>query len=338
MKLSIADKYKIKRAISKYLAQIYTIRIKRLNSIKYLNFVPEYITMALYGNKCVVELVTNETVKCKVVRGRSYRKIHHRFVMKKVNDKWRVDKYQHNLEQNRSYEPRSRRYKITRTVATDTTTSDSDQENSATKVAATDIDTTITPDVMEKLKQVVASEEAVAPAEAVKAQVETGATTGAKLDRDKMLRYMEQNWDKYPKPWGNFEKMGGDCTNFVSQVLHAGGIPMVKQGTYPWYYYNLNDRAPAWTGVVPFYSFIMNNPPRGYKFELVDSFEKLEPGDIIQFAFDGRSEFTHVAVVYNPKGYMGLAPTIAAHSISRFNEPIFAIAFTNFRLIHISTY
>ena len=47
---------------------------------------------------------------------------------------------------------------------------------------------------------------------------------------------------------------GGDCTNFVSQMLRAGGMRMTAQTNSPtnadWYYYgpNLPYRTSSWTG------------------------------------------------------------------------------------------
>lgn len=33
---------------------------------------------------------------------------------------------------------------------------------------------------------------------------------------------------------------GGDCTNFISQCLLAGGTPMKFNGEYPWWYNHRN--------------------------------------------------------------------------------------------------
>ena len=57
----------------------------------------------------------------------------------------------------------------------------------------------------------------------------------------------------------NFENIGGDCTNFVSQCLYAGGAVMNYTRDTGWYYNSLYDRAAAWTSVEYFYKFIVNN-------------------------------------------------------------------------------
>ena len=56
-----------------------------------------------------------------------------------------------------------------------------------------------------------------------------------------------------------FDEIGGDCTNFVSQCVFAGCGVMNDTPDYGWYYYNVNDRAPAWTGVGYFYRFLTEN-------------------------------------------------------------------------------
>ena len=51
----------------------------------------------------------------------------------------------------------------------------------------------------------------------------------------------------------DFENLGGDCTNFVSQCLYAGSGIMNFTPEFGWYYIDVNERSPSWTGVP--YSF-----------------------------------------------------------------------------------
>ncbi len=74
----------------------------------------------------------------------------------------------------------------------------------------------------------------------------------------------------YAKKWAlsrnpfyyNFDNLGGDCTNFVSQCVYAGSLVM-NYSQNGWYYATLNNRAPAWSGVEFFYDFLLNNYGRG---------------------------------------------------------------------------
>ena len=100
-------------------------------------------------------------------------------------------------------------------------------------------------------------------------------------DREKAVAYAHK-WAYGRNPaYGDFSEMGGDCTNFVSQCLHAGGAPMNYTPTFGWFYASLNNRAPAWTGVQPFYRFITTNTkagPYGWPAEL----SQLQIGDVMQ--------------------------------------------------------
>lgn len=44
-------------------------------------------------------------------------------------------------------------------------------------------------------------------------------------DRSKAKAYIDAYWKNYNPEYPSFHQGGGDCTNFVSQVLYAGGMP-----------------------------------------------------------------------------------------------------------------
>jgi len=56
----------------------------------------------------------------------------------------------------------------------------------------------------------------------------------------------------------NYDKIGGDCTNFISQCLFAGTGQM-NYSNNPWYYIDANRKSPSWTGVEFLYNFLINN-------------------------------------------------------------------------------
>ena len=55
----------------------------------------------------------------------------------------------------------------------------------------------------------------------------------------------------------DFSYIGGDCTNFVSQSLYAGGEVMNFTPTFGWYFISSEDRSPSWTGVEFLYNFLV---------------------------------------------------------------------------------
>ncbi|MDY4587774.1 MAG: amidase domain-containing protein [Oscillospiraceae bacterium] len=79
----------------------------------------------------------------------------------------------------------------------------------------------------------------------------------------------------------DFDNIGGDCTNFVSQCLYAGCRVMNYSGDEGWYYIDLNNRAPAWTGVEFLNRFLLNNEGPAVYGELME-LSQLRPGDVIQ--------------------------------------------------------
>lgn len=90
--------------------------------------------------------------------------------------------------------------------------------------------------------------------------------------------------------FGNYEKWGGDCTNYVSQCLYAGGIPFDEEGMdvrYKWYWYSEAMRAPSWTAADSLRFYMENNnnqnqPSFGLRAEPTTIYNLLR-GDVIQF-------------------------------------------------------
>ena len=57
----------------------------------------------------------------------------------------------------------------------------------------------------------------------------------------------------------NFDDVGGDCTNFVSQCIYAGAQAMNYTSVLGWYYRSSYDRTASWSGVEYLYKFLVNN-------------------------------------------------------------------------------
>ncbi len=132
----------------------------------------------------------------------------------------------------------------------------------------------------------------------------------------------------------NFDDLGGDCTNFASQCILAGGAVMNFTPTFGWYYLSLNNRAPAWTGVEFLYNFLTSNQGVG-PFAKEVPLQEVLPGDIIQLNTSG-NRFHHSPVVIAS----GIIPTlentlIAAHSNDALGRPLSTYNIIEMRCIHI---
>ncbi len=151
----------------------------------------------------------------------------------------------------------------------------------------------------------------------------------------------------YAKKWAysrnpnyyNFNNIGGDCTNFVSQVLYAGGCPMNYYGWRGWYYINLSNRSPSWTSVEHLYKFIINNTRRGPVGRCCN-ISDLKIGDIVQLNFEKNDKvFNHSLVVVNIKLPRSIENIyISTHTMDRFNYKLSKYTYNNIRFIHILGY
>jgi hypothetical protein len=111
--------------------------------------------------------------------------------------------------------------------------------------------------------------------------------------RENALNYANQ-WAMSRNPqYFDYSDLGGDCTNFISQCIHAGGGIMDYTKDLGWYYSNANDKAPAWTSAHYLYNFLTRSTagPGPYAKEVDVS--QIEAGDIVQLAFQDTSRFSH---------------------------------------------
>jgi hypothetical protein len=148
-------------------------------------------------------------------------------------------------------------------------------------------------------------------------------------NREKAVSYARQ-WAHERNPaYCNFDDMGGDCTNFCSQCLYAGGGVMNYTQDTGWYYSSPDNRAAAWSGVEFLHKFLTGNEHTGpYAAEL--PLEQAQPGDIIQLSFDG-SVFSHSLFV------VGVEPeiTVATHSQDSLDRPLRSYQYQLARLLRI---
>ena len=140
--------------------------------------------------------------------------------------------------------------------------------------------------------------------------------------RDRAILYAKTWWNKRNPNYYNFDNLGGDCTNFVSQCLHAGGISM-NYSYLGWYYNSPNSRSPAWTGVEEFFNFAVNNKSDiGVKVKLCDIYE-VKVGDIVQFQTLNKNRYHHTALIIETGELNSLENIkIACHSSDAIYKPL----------------
>ena len=134
----------------------------------------------------------------------------------------------------------------------------------------------------------------------------------------------------------DYERIGGDCTNFASQCLYAGTGIMNFMPTFGWYYKDANNKSPSWTGVLYFYNYLTEIKVRSGPFAIETTISGIEPGDFIQLELTGDSMFDHtLIVVERGKPATPENVLVAAHSQDADYRPLSTYNFTQIRFLHV---
>ncbi len=154
-----------------------------------------------------------------------------------------------------------------------------------------------------------------------------------------VTEYNRQKATDYAQKWAfgrnpaytNFDKMGGDCTNFVSQCLYAGSGVMNHTKVFGWYYYSINSRTPSWTGVSYLYNFLVGNKGMG-PFAEVTSRAYVLPGDLVQLGTES-GHFYHSPIIV---GVDENDIYVAAHTDDAYMRPLSTYDYGQARFLHIA--
>ena len=149
-------------------------------------------------------------------------------------------------------------------------------------------------------------------------------------DRTRAVLYARR-WAKSRNPlFADFTGIGGNCTNFASQCLYAGGCTMNFTPVFGWYYLTADQRTASWTGVEFLYNFLTANTGEGpYAAEIPQ--EALLPGDVIQLSRMGDFYHTLFCVGREESG----TPLVAAQSDDALDRPLSSYSYDSARFLHI---
>lgn len=143
------------------------------------------------------------------------------------------------------------------------------------------------------------------------------------FNANKAVKYAEKFALISNPNYKSFDGEGGDCTNFVSQILHEGGLS--KNQTWKPY-------SDSWVRVIELYSYLMNN---NIGFDVSD-IAPLKRGNIIQFYTPQLGKFFHTGfITYELSNGDCL---YCCHSYNKLNYPlseIYPIIYPTLRSIKI---
>ncbi|MFI8686967.1 amidase domain-containing protein [Rossellomorea sp. NPDC077527] len=132
-----------------------------------------------------------------------------------------------------------------------------------------------------------------------------------RYDRLSAVQYAERWWNSYNPAYKKFEN---DCTNYISQCLHAGDAPMRGYPTKGkgWWMRN-QSWSYSWT-VANSLRWYIPNSTVGLRGILVDDPNDLKLGDVICYDFEGDGRFDHTTIVTG-KDAAG-EPLVNAHTFN----------------------
>ena len=114
-------------------------------------------------------------------------------------------------------------------------------------------------------------------------------------DREQAVAYSSQWVGRRNEEWDDFTGRGGNCQNFVSQCLFAGGIPMDEQGDERWIWDGAENYSASWVGVDNFYAYASGNQGNGLAASTNLSYYNGEEGDLI--CMGSETDWNHIVMI-----------------------------------------
>ncbi|WP_420803454.1 amidase domain-containing protein [Streptomyces naphthomycinicus] len=139
-------------------------------------------------------------------------------------------------------------------------------------------------------------------------------------DYKAMVAYAAKYWNKYNPDYPDFngQGAGGDCTNFVSQALKAGGwkhVPGYTNDFHKWFG-NSEIQSDSFVGVNEFSWFALSSK----RATSLANVYQLDLGDVLQMDFNRDGSKDHSMIVTN-RDSRGV-PYVSYHSTNTYNRSV----------------
>lgn len=166
--------------------------------------------------------------------------------------------------------------------------------------------------------------------------VQVTLTCDHPYDRAAAEQYMRQYDHQRSSAWHAYDDVGGNCMNFGSQVLLAGGIPMDEQGGSKWYWYGQNSLDLSWINVGRFYSYARENEGYGLVADTEANYYTGEVGDILILGPDGgHNHTTVISGIIRDEAGQTVDYLLCSNTTNYTDFPAGAYYYTSQRLIKI---
>ncbi|PRH78039.1 hypothetical protein C6N75_17045 [Streptomyces solincola] len=146
--------------------------------------------------------------------------------------------------------------------------------------------------------------------------------TGGAYDYKAMARYAETYWRNYNPAYPNFNGAGagGDCTNFVSQSLKAGGWKHVPGYVYDYtrWFGTADIQSHSFVGVNEWSWFAQNSK----RTTSLANVYQMDVGDVLQVDFDKDGSKDHTMIVTSRQGGV---PYLTYHSTNTLRRSVTSI-------------
>ncbi|MFI6015518.1 amidase domain-containing protein [Streptomyces sp. NPDC051243] len=146
--------------------------------------------------------------------------------------------------------------------------------------------------------------------------------TASGLDYSAMAVYAKQYWSNYNPAYPDFngQGAGGDCTNFVSQALKAGGWKHVPGYVYDYtrWFGNADIQSHSFVGVNEWSWFAQNSK----RTTSLANVYQMDVGDVLQIDFDRDGSKDHTMIVTSRSRGV---PYLTYHSTNTYSRSVASI-------------
>jgi cell wall-associated NlpC family hydrolase len=137
------------------------------------------------------------------------------------------------------------------------------------------------------------------------------ASAATTYNRAAAVQYADTYWNNYNSAYPSFATKGGDCTNFVSQALYAGGVPMHTSPQYSgsavWYMLQSRKKSysysVSWINVMSNMAFLQSlgatkiaDVTGAAPGQLVSD-GNAQPGDVVLYDWNSDGTFDHESII-----------------------------------------